>query len=111
MTPEAFAAIAGGLAMVKSRAVFGAVRLAVHGRVFATVGWPVAGMAAVKLGAAEQAVFVAQSKTIKPEAGARGKNGVTLIGLAGIDEHLAARVLVAAWRHAQSAPYDVAEAV
>jgi hypothetical protein len=102
MTPEAFVAIASGLAMVKAKTVLGAVRLAVAGKTFATVGWPEDGWAVVKLARADQAALRDLSHSLAPEPGPRGaKRGVTLVRLRGLDDAAATRVLVAAWRCAQ----------
>ena len=102
MSPEAFAALGAGLAMVKSRAMMGAVRLAVRDKVFATVGWPQAGWAIVKLSPRDQAELVALSDALDPEKGRRGAAGVTLVRLAGLGDAVARRVLIAAWQSAMS---------
>jgi hypothetical protein len=104
MSPEAFAALGAGLAMVKSKAVMGAVRLAVHGKVFATVGWPQAEWAIVKLSPRDQAELVALSDALDPEKGRRGTTGVTLVRLAALSDALAKRVLIAAWQFAMTSP-------
>lgn len=101
MTPEAFIAVASGLAMVKAKTVMGAVRLAVGGKTFATVGWPEAGWAVVKLTPADQQGLMTQTDALAPEPGKRGHRGVTLVRLRAIGDAVAGRVLLAAWRHAQ----------
>jgi hypothetical protein len=110
MTPEAFVAVAGGLAMVKVKAVFGAVRLAVGEKTFATVGWPTTDWAVVKLTPQDQAALVVQSDALKPEAGRRGAGGLTLVHLPAISEALAGKILLAAWRNAASSPKALAKA-
>lgn len=102
MTPDAFLALASGLAMVKAKTVMGAVRLAVSGKTFATVGWPEAGWAVVKLTPTDQKVLASASAGVTPEPGGRGRNGVTLLHLRDVGEDCARSVLVAAWRHAQA---------
>ncbi len=105
MTPEAFVALGAGLAMVKAKSVMGAVRLAVNGRTFATIGWPEAGWAVVKLLPTDQADMIAASDALVPEPGKRGRRGVTLVRLRAISEAMANRVLITAWRQA----FDPAE--
>lgn len=100
MTPEAFVALGSGLAMVKCKAVMGAVRLAVHGRTFATVGWPDAGWAVVKLRPSDRTALSVGSDALSPERGRRGSRGVTMVRLPLIGEALAGRVLLEAWRQA-----------
>lgn len=110
MTPEAFIGLACGLAMVKAKTVLGAVRLAVHGRTFATVGWPEVGWAVVKLCPEDQSALLAASDALAREPGRRGKAGVTLVRLRSVNETTANRLLVAAWRNAHAAPAEVAQA-
>jgi hypothetical protein len=110
VSPEAFAELGAGLAMVKSKAVMGAVRLAVHGQVFATVGWPQAEWAIVKLSLQDQAELVALSGALVVEKGRRGTAGVTLVRLAALSEAMATRVLIAAWQSAMSSPASLPKA-
>lgn len=110
MTPEAFIALGAGLAMVKAKTVMGAVRLAVNGKTFATVGWPDAGWAVVKLPRDEQVGFIALCEAIAPEPGLRGRKGVTLVRLRSVSETVATRLLVAAWQAAMSPPTRLARA-
>ena len=109
MTPEAFVAVASGLAMVKAKTAFGAVRLAVSGKTFATVGWPDANWAVIKLAATDQTALLAQSDALRSEPGRRGHKGVTLVRLAGVSEPIAGRVLLAAWRHATASGESIAK--
>ena len=102
MTPDAFIALASGLAMVKAKTVLGAVRLAVGGKTFATVGWPQAGWAVVKLAPTDQQALVSASAGVMPEPGGRGRKGVTLLHLRDVGEARAKSVVIAAWRHAQA---------
>ncbi len=110
MTPEAFIAIGAGVAMVKAKTIMGAVRLMVHGRTFATVGWPEAGWAVVKLGPEDQTELIALSDALTREPGLRGRRGVTLVHLRAISEPIAGRVLLAAWRQATASPARAAKA-
>jgi len=107
MTPDAFVAVASGLAMVKAKTVLGAVRLAVSGKTFATVGWPEAGWAVVRLTPDDQRGLMTLTSALAPEPGQRGRKGVTLVRLAKIDEPAASRLLLAAWRFAQGQASEV----
>ncbi len=109
MTPDAFIAIASGLAMVKAKSVLGAVRFAVGGKTFATLGWPQAGWAVVKLTAADQRSLVSTTAGVTPEPGERGRKGVTLVHLRDVSEAHAKRILVAAWQHALAPHHAVAK--
>ncbi|AVQ03077.1 hypothetical protein B7G68_15205 [Caulobacter segnis] len=110
MTPETFISLASGLAMVKAHTVMGAVRLAVHGKTFATVGWPEVGWAVIRLHPSDQAELLPLSQALAREPGRRGKKGVTLVHLLQVSEAVANRALIAAWRHAQGAPVALAKA-
>lgn len=110
MTPETFISLASSLAMVKAQTVMGAVRLAVHGKTFATVGWPETGWAVIKLHPADQAELLPVSEALAREPGRRGRNGVSLVRLLQVSEAVATRALIAAWRNAQTAPADLAKA-
>ena len=109
MTPDAFIAIASGLAMVKAKTVLGAMRFAVSGRTFATVGWPQAGWAVVKLAPADQRSLVSTSPGVTPEPGERGRKGVTLLHLRDVSEANAKRVLVGAWQNALAPDHPIAK--
>lgn len=71
MTPETFISLASGLAMVKAHTVMGAVRLAVHGKTFATVGWPEVGWAVIRLHPSDQAELLPLSQALAREPGRR----------------------------------------
>ena len=109
MTPDAFIAIASGLAMVKAKTVLGAMRFAASGKTFATVGWPEAGWAVVKLAPADQRDLVSVSAGVAPEPGERGRKGVTLLRLRDLSEATAKRVLIAAWQNALAPRHTVAK--
>ena len=109
MTPDAFIAIASGLAMVKAKTVLGAMRFAVSGKTFATAGWPQAGWAVVKLAPADQRNLVSISDGVTPEPGERGRKGVTLLHLRDVSEANAKRVLVAAWQNALAPDHPIAK--
>lgn len=101
MTPEAFIAVASGLALVKAKTVLGVVRLTVGGKTFASVGWPQAGWAVVKLAPDDQKGLMSLTEALTPEPGRRGRKGVTLVRLRALNDAVAGRVLLAAWRCAQ----------
>ncbi len=109
MTPDAFVALGTGLARVQAKSVMGAVRLVVGDKVFATVDWPEAGWAVVRLSPGDQQGFLALSHAVTPEPGPRGRKGITLVHLRGVGEVIARRVLIAAWRHALSPGQPLAE--
>lgn len=110
MTPEAFIALGAGLALVKVKTVAGAMRLAVDGKTFATVGWPETDWAVVKLTPSDQRVLISTSPGIIPETGRRGRNGLTLIRLAAVGEAAARGVMMAAWRRALAPEASLAKA-
>lgn len=109
MSPEAFVAVGAGLATVKVRSVMGAVRLIANGVTFATVGWPQADFAVVKLAPTDQKALVAEFPSVRAEPGVRGRKGVTHVNLREIDEAVAKRLLVGAWRQAQTARHPLAK--
>lgn len=109
MTPDAFIAIASGLATVKAKTVLGAMRFAVSGKTFATVGWPEAGWAVVKLAPADQRSLVSTAAGVTPEPGERGRKGVTLLHLRNVSEVHAKRVLIAAWQNARAPEHPIAK--
>jgi hypothetical protein len=100
MTPEAFRALALSLPRAQERPILGSQEFRIKDKVFATLGWPEAGWAVVKLAPAEQTRLVAGNSALSPEPGGRGKRGVTRVRLASIDEGALRPVLDAAWRQA-----------
>lgn len=76
----------------------------VHGRIFATLGYPDAGWAMVKLTPAQQARFaVAHPECFQPVKGAWGRRGATSVNLFTLTEPLARRSLALAFRNITSA--------
>ncbi len=101
MTPEAFSTLAGRLgAAVQVRSVLDTTRFRVGGQAFATLGWPEAGWAVVKLSLEDQASAMALSDAVSIEPRRPRGSGVTLVRLKGIDEDAMAYILTAAFRHA-----------
>ncbi len=98
MTPEAFTDLAGRLGPgVQVRTVLDAVQFRIGDKAFATLGWPAAGWAVVKLSRKDQAKAIAQSDAVTVEPGRRRTTGVTLVRLQGVDEGLMAEMLAAAF--------------
>jgi len=101
MTPEAFSTLAVRLgAAVQVRCVLETTQFRVGGRAFATLGWPEAGWAVVKLGLKDQGVAMALSEAVTPDPSRPRKSGVTRVRLKGIDEDAMAYVLSAAFGEA-----------
>jgi hypothetical protein len=70
----------------------------VVGKIFATLGYPEAGWAMVKLTPLEQEMFMkSQPKVFKPCAGAWGRRGATSIRLKSASKDTVRRALIAAW--------------
>jgi hypothetical protein len=72
----------------------------VGGKVFATLGYPDAAWAMVKLSAEEQAVRVEAAPALfRPANGAWGRRGATLVRLDAADPGAVRGALDAAWRN------------
>jgi hypothetical protein len=70
----------------------------VGGKIFATLGYPEAGWAMVKLTPLEQEVFIkSQPGVFVPCAGAWGRRGATSIRLKSARKHSVRRALLGAW--------------
>jgi hypothetical protein len=102
MTPDSFSDLAMRLGPdVQARAVLDAVQFRVGGRAFATLGWPAAGWAVIKVDAGRQAWALSLSDALAPEPGRRRKAGIVLARLSGLETEVAVALLGAAWRDAQ----------
>jgi len=77
-------------------------------KVFATLGWPEAGWAVIKLTPADQSRFLETCEGLSPEPGGRGKRGVTRARLAALDPDHLSLVLKAAWVQAGGQVADYA---
>ncbi|WP_299006003.1 MmcQ/YjbR family DNA-binding protein [uncultured Caulobacter sp.] len=101
MTPDDFTTLALDLGPnVQSKAILETVQFRVSGKAFATLGWPTAGWAVVKVAPSRQAWALSLSDGVAPEPGRRRKAGIVLARLAAIDETVAAELLAAAWSFA-----------
>jgi hypothetical protein len=96
---ETFRATALGLAGAREMQILGSHEFRIKDRAFATLGWPEPGWAVVRLPIREQTRIVAMTSAASPEAGGRGRRGVTRLRLATLDEALLTPILQAAWRH------------
>lgn len=100
MTPEAFRALALSFPRAQERPILGSQEFRIKDKVFATLGWPEAGWAVVKLSPAEQLRYMKACGGLSPEPGGRGRRGVTRVRLANVEAAALGPVLEAAWRHA-----------
>ena len=80
--------------------MLGSQEFRIKDKVFATLGWPEAGWAVVKLTPADQARFLKGGEGLSPEPGGRGRRGVTRVRLAAVDADRLTPVLKAAWTQA-----------
>lgn len=104
MTPDEFTALASGCCPnVQSRPIFETVQFRLGGKAFATVGWPAAGWAVVKVAPSQQAWALSLSAGVAPESGRRRRAGIVLVRLAAINALEAAELLAAAWSFAGGA--------
>ena len=70
----------------------------VAGKIFATLGYPDLGWAAVKLSPSEQAAFMAmQPRVFAPAKGAWGRAGSTMVMLREAEKGAVQAALAAAW--------------
>ena len=101
MTPNEFSALAVGLGPgVQAKPILEAVQFRIGGEAFATLGWPAAGWAVVKVSPSRQAWALSLSDAAAPEPGRRRKAGIILLRLAAIDEAVAVDLLADAWSFA-----------
>jgi hypothetical protein len=102
-TADAFRHLALSLPRAVEKPILGSQEFRVRDKAFATLGWPQAGWAVVRLTPGDQAKFMAKSQALAPEPGGRGRRGVTRVRLAGLDQALLAPLVTAAWRVANAA--------
>lgn len=101
MTPDEFSELTTSLGMgVQARPILEAVQFRVGGKAFATLGWPAAGWAVVKVAPSRQAWALSLGEGVAPEPGRRRKAGIVLMRLAAIDEATAVDLLAEAWSFA-----------
>lgn len=99
MTPDAFSTLAAGAGHgVMIYPILDSVQFRLGGKAFATLGWPQAGWAVIKLDPRDQDWALSLSKGLAAEP--RGRAGVILVHLAAAEETVVALALSAAWRWA-----------
>jgi len=105
VTPDAFRSIALQLADVVEGAHMNHPDFRVHGRIFATLGYPGAEFAAIMLTPTQQAEFVKEgSGAFVPVKGGWGSKGSTNVRLKLASPELVKRALEAAWVRKSSRP-------
>jgi len=101
MTPGTFRLMALSLPNVQASSSMGNEEFQVSGRVFASLGSPTAGQAAIKLTPQDQAVFVKAAPSVfVPKPGGPGARGETIVKLAMADAEDLRRALAAACQKA-----------
>ena len=103
MTPDEFRLLALRLPGVREQTVLGSVEFRLNERTFATLGWPDAGWATLKIAIADQKKFVAASSAFCVEPGGRGLRGLTRLRLQSLGADTTVAALTAAWRLAKEA--------
>ena len=100
MTTRDFRSIALAMPGVEEREHMHHPDFRVGGKIFATLGYPSAGWAMVKLTPAQQQLYtVAHPKTFVTIKGAWGARGATNIRLGAAGKKLARQALADAWRN------------
>jgi len=100
MTPDEFTGLAQRLGPnVVTEAMLETLRFKIGGKAFATLGWPVQGMAVMKVAPARQAWALSLSHALTAER-RRGKAGIIVARLDRLDLDAAAALLEAAWSFA-----------
>jgi len=98
MDAEDFTTLAMGLGTdVQAKAIFETTQFRIGGKAFATLGWPAAGWAVVKVAPSRQAWALSLSDAAAPEPGRRRNAGIILLRLAALEADAAAELLAAAW--------------
>lgn len=101
MTPDEFSMLATGFGpSVQAKPILETVQFRVGGKAFATLDWPAAGWAVVKVAPSRQAWALSLSPGLAPEPGRRRKAGIILMQLVAIDEEVAVDLLADAWSFA-----------
>ena len=107
MTPEDFRHLALGFPETEERAHMDHPDFRVHGKIFATLGYPEHGWAMVKLTPEQQHNFVeAYPAAFVPAAGAWGRAGSTTVRLKAAPKAVVRQALASAWRN--TAPKSIA---
>jgi hypothetical protein len=98
VTPDAFRRLALAAPGAAEGSHMGHADFRIRGKVFASLGYPDAGWAMVKLRPEQQEVLLAaEPEAFVPAAGAWGRRGNTLIRLAAVDAVTAADAIRMAW--------------
>ncbi|PVM92709.1 MmcQ/YjbR family DNA-binding protein [Caulobacter endophyticus] len=102
MTPDDFLQRVHGLAPgAVAKLVLEARQVRLGGNTFATLGWPDAAHAVIKVDPARQTLVLSMSQALSCEPGRRRKAGIILIRLAALEADVAAEVIAEAVTYAQ----------
>ncbi|USQ95264.1 MmcQ/YjbR family DNA-binding protein [Caulobacter sp. RL271] len=112
MTPEVFSTLAvrAGHGVV-TYPILDTVQYRFGGKAFATLGWPAAGWAVVKLYRRDRDWALSLSEGLAPEPGGRRRAGIVLVRLAAVEDDVVELVLSAAWRHAAQRKSSAAKSI
>ena len=100
MTADDFRSIALSLPEAEERAHMNHPDFRVGGKIFATLGYPSAGWAMVKLTPAQQQLYtIAHPDAFLPIKGAWGRRGATNVRLRAAGVRIARQALTDAWRN------------
>lgn len=108
MTPEAFRTLAVSFPRAQERLMLGSQEFRVKDKAFATLGWPEAGSALLRLTPKDQARFMRICASLTSEPGGRGKRGITRLRLAGADPATISAAVRAAWEQVGGKALDLA---
>jgi hypothetical protein len=99
VTPAGFRHLALGLPDAVEGAHMGHADFRVHGKVFATLGWPDKNWAMIKLPLELQDALVrAEPEMFEPVGGGWGRQGATKVRLANADKAVLADAIRSAWQ-------------
>jgi hypothetical protein len=100
MTAARFRSIALSLPETEERAHMNHPDFRVGGKIFATLGYPSAGWAMVKLTPTQQQLYtIAHRDAFLPITGAWGRRGATNVRLRDVGARIARQALTDAWRN------------
>ncbi len=101
MLPDTFRLLALNLPNVQAASSLGTEEFRVVGKVFASLGSPMAGQAMIKLTRQDQALFIQEAPSVfAPKPGGPGARGETIVKLATAEVDVLRRALAAACRKA-----------
>lgn len=99
MTPEAFRRLALGLPETSEGVHDGLPTFLVHGRRFATLGWPAPHKVSMALSPAEQEMLLETcGGAVSPVPGGFGRMGHSILDLAAADDDTVRSVTLMSWR-------------